>query len=239
MGSTPLTCCILAGGLGTRITSLFPDLPKSMIPIGGSPFLEYQVRMLAEQGIARFVFCLGHLAEQIIDHFGDGSRWGVSIDHSIEPEPLGTAGAYRYAASLFEGRVLLLNGDTYASMDYQTLLAFHRQRVEQEGAIGTVALMQVPDASNFGMVTLNENSEIIAFEEKAAVETAGLVNAGVYVLEPSVLEYVAADRKVSLEREVLPDILTAGRKLFGLAVAGSFVDIGTPDGYHRLEGLLG
>jgi NDP-sugar pyrophosphorylase family protein len=210
-----------------------------MIPIRGRPFLEHQVRLLAGQGIHRFVFCLGHLAEQVMEHFGDGSKWGVSIEHSIEPSPLGTAGALKYADPLIEGRVLLLNGDTYALMDYQALLAFHQQQAEQEEAIGTVALMQVPDASSFGMVTLNENSEIVTFEEKAAGQKPGLVNTGVYVLEPSVLGYIADDRKVSLEREVLPTILSTERKLFGLEMTGSFVDIGTPDGYHRLEELLG
>jgi len=239
MGSASVGVCILAGGLGTRIRSLFPGTPKGMIPIRGKPFLEHQVMLLAGQGFRHFVFCLGHLAAQIVHHFGDGARWGVRIEYSVEPVPLGTAGALRYAAPFFQDSLLVLNGDTYVTMDYQTLVAFHKENARPKGAIGTLGLVEVRDSTRYGRVVMGKDRRVVAFQEKISTQAPGLVNAGVYVLEPQILEHIPSERAVSLEKETFPTLLDIGEHLYGFHIQGLFIDIGTPEGYHVLERLLG
>lgn len=230
---------ILAGGLGTRIRPLFPDTPKALIPIRGKPFLEHQLQLLAGQGFRHFVLCLGYLAEQIIGYFGDGAKWGVAIEYSVEKSPLGTAGAIKNAARFFRETSLVLNGDTYLEMDYRALIAYHKKQAECTGIIGTLALVEVEDASRYGSVIVGKDGRIIEFREKVpSLRQSGLINAGVYVFEPRFLDYIPAGRNVSLEKETLPTLLASGEKLFGFLVKGPFVDIGTPEGYHSLEKLL-
>jgi NDP-sugar pyrophosphorylase family protein len=110
---SPVKVFLLAGGLGTRIRSLFPDCPKPMIPFGGKPFLQWQIELLMTQGFDEFVLCVGYLFEQVKEYFGDGSRLGAKIHYSVEQAPLGTGGALRNAASYFHQTIILLNGDTY------------------------------------------------------------------------------------------------------------------------------
>ncbi len=226
---------ILAGGLGTRIRSLFPDRPKSMIPFGGKPFLEQLIVLLSGQGFRQFVLCVGYQAEMIMAHFQDGQRLGVEIAYSQEPAPLGTGGALRYAAPYFDAPVLVLNGDTYLDTDYQAIVAYHKQH---PGACGTVVVCEVEDAGQSGRVVLDADGRVVAFHEKQAGVGRGLVNAGVYVFEPHILDYIPAGVQVSLEREVFPALLRAAQPLFGFVVHEAFVDMGTPAGYQRLEAIL-
>ncbi|HOT90316.1 MAG TPA: nucleotidyltransferase family protein [Anaerolineae bacterium] len=226
---------ILAGGLGTRIRSLFPDRPKSMIPFGGKPFLEHLIALLSRQGFCRFVLCVSHQAEAITAYFGDGQRLGVEIVYSQEPAPLGTGGALRYAAPFFDALALVLNGDTYLDTDYQAVVAYHRQH---PGASGTIVVCEVGDAGQSGQVLLDASDRIVAFREKQTGVGRGLVNAGVYVFEPHILDYIPAGAKVSLEREVFPSLLRHAESLYGFVVRETFVDMGTPAGYQRLEAML-
>ena len=228
---------ILAGGLGTRIRSLFPQRPKPMIPVLGRPFLEWQIELLIGQGLRDLVLCVSHLAEQIIQHFGDGAAWGVNIAYSVEATTLGTAGALKNAAALFQDTSLVLNGDTYVAADYNGLVAAHEQQAARSRLVGSLGLAQVADTSRYGRVIVGPDQRIETFVEKGAGVQAGLVNAGVYVFEQAVLDYIPAGRVTSLEREVLP-ILAADRTLGGAPVHGSFVDMGTPEGYQALERLL-
>jgi len=229
----------LAGGLGTRIRPLFPNRPKALIPVRGKPFLEHQLQFLATQGFHNFIFCLGYLAEQIMDHFGDGTKWGIRIEYSVEESPLGTAGALRFAASFFQETSLILNGDTYLNADFRALIAYHREQAKRKGAIGTLALVKVEDTSRYGRVVMDEDGRVIELQEKALfLHKAGFINAGVYVFEPYLLNYIPSGLPVSLEKETFPALLAAGEKLYGFPVKGTFVDIGTPEGYYALEKLL-
>jgi mannose-1-phosphate guanylyltransferase len=225
---------ILAGGLGTRIRSLYPDLPKPLIPIHGKPFLEHQIEQLRAQGFRDFVVCVSYLAQQIVDHFQDGAAWNVSIRYSHEHEPLGTAGALRYAALFWDGTCLVLNGDTFINADFRTLIAAHRAQPNARGSLGLVAM---PDTSRYGQVLIDPQQHITAFREKDQSASAGWINAGVYVLEPAVLELIPSGRAVSLEREVFP-ALAASRCLYGFPIDGAFVDMGTPEGLAAMEALL-
>ncbi len=227
---------ILAGGLGTRVRAEFPDLPKPLIPICGKPFLERQLTLLAAQGFRQFTLCVGYRASQIMEYFGIGTAWGISLTYSVEPFPLGTAGALKYAAADFHESALVLNGDTYLDVDYRALIGCHDRRRPE--VVGTLALTKVPDSARFGEVVMANDGRIVAFTEKVDGHGGpGLINAGAYVLEPRVLDVIPSGRASSLERDIFPALAAAGQ-LDGTIVTGSFVDIGTPAGYAELATLL-
>jgi NDP-sugar pyrophosphorylase family protein len=157
---------ILAGGLGTRLRPVLADRPKGLAPIGEKPFLEIQVELLRRQGARRFVFSIGHLAQQIQDHFGDGRRFGVEIDYSVEgPQLLGTGGALKLAERFFTPQAVVLNGDTFLDLGYAALLARH----EEEQAAATLALARADDARRYGRVLLDPSGRcVVGFQEKGS-----------------------------------------------------------------------
>lgn len=231
---SPMKVLILAGGFGTRIRSLFPDCPKPLIPFNGKPFLQWQIELLATQGFRQFVLCIGYLSEQIIEHFGDGSALGVEIKYAIETEPLGTGGALKNAAPYINQGIMLLNGDTYLNTDFQELIARHTVLVKEYSAIGSLSLVSREDTARYGRVIVGDNHQITGFQEKSPELGAGLVNAGAYIFEPRILDFIPASTKVSLEQDILPTVIAKTSGLFGLPIQGSFIDMGTPKGYNQL-----
>lgn len=226
---------ILAGGLGTRLRSIIDDQPKPMADIENKPFLAHQIEQLKAQGITQVILCVGYLHDHVLSYFGDGEAWGVHIDYSIETSPLGTGGALKHAQAFVDGSFLVLNGDSYFDIDLQQLIRFHEARKkEDKGCVGTLALTTVPDAGRYGSVLLNGKGRIVNFTEKSAANgaAAGLINAGVYVLEPEILETIPRAQKVSIERTVFPSFLGNGSRLYGYEGDEFFVDIGTPEGYY-------
>lgn len=228
---------ILAGGKGTRLRSIVNDRPKPMASVGEKPFLELEIQYLKQYGISQFLFCVGHLHQHIQGYFGDGRRWGVNIEYSIEEEPLGTAGALKHAEQYIQGTFLVFNGDSYLDLDLRTLILFHEEKKAMDRrCLGTLVLTTIPDAHDFGSVTIDQNNRILSFEEKSGNKNASNhINAGIYVLEPDFLTHIEASMKVSLERETFPTMLKAGFYLFGYAADGFFADIGTPYGYRRFQ----
>jgi NDP-sugar pyrophosphorylase family protein len=222
---------ILAGGLGTRLREKVDDLPKSMAPLGGKPFLEWQLMLLKKQGITDIVLCVGYMADKIKDHFGDGKKMGLNIEYSFEGKPLGTAGAIKNAAKYVDGPFLLLNGDTFFDIDFDGLVEFH----EAKEALMTLSLIMVSDASRYGSVHIDIVSRIKDFKEKQPDKTEpGYVNGGVYVLEPAVLDSVESGKAVSLENDVIPGLVKTN-KLFGYVAECKFIDIGTNDSYEAAQ----
>lgn len=234
------TCpvAILAGGLGTRLRSQITDRPKALAPVAGKPFLEWQLALLARHGFTRFVLCVGYLAEQIRACLGGGSNWGVDIEYSVETEPLGTAGAIKNAASYFTSTVLVLNGDTYLDINYQEMLAHHRKTQAYQNTLGTLALVRVDDQGRYGSVGVDASGMITGFSEKDRDSSQGWVNAGAYVIEPNLLDHIPAFYPVSLERQVFPGLVSPVPRLSAFQTEGMFVDIGTPEGYQRLQKVL-
>lgn len=243
---------ILAGGLGTRLRTIVNGTPKPMASVGdgaaghGKPFLEYQLEFLRGWGIVDFVFCVGYLHEHIQAYFGDGSRWGVKIDYSIEEERLGTGGALKLAQKYTRGAFLALNGDSFFDVNLDKLISFHtghKTTAQQGDYLGTIALTRVQDARNYGLVKLNRENNIVNFNEKKAAGAAelngsNLINAGIYVLEAEILNLIPPFKKVSIEKEVFPSVLNNGHYLGGYPAEGFFVDIGTPAGYHQFQNYL-
>jgi mannose-1-phosphate guanylyltransferase len=234
-GETTLRILILAGGLGTRLRTAISDRPKAMAEAGDRPFLEHLVEQLRDQGFDEFVLCAGYMAEQIGEHFGDGRRWSVSVQHSVETERLGTAGAIKHAQPLIDGPFIAMNGDSFIDADFQGLVAAHQaHRVSDPRTIGTILSTFIEDATAYGTLALDGAGRVLRFREKAS-STSGWINGGVYVLEPEILELIPAQQKTSIERETFPAALAEGWHLFGHPTEGFFVDIGTPAGYRRFR----
>ncbi len=221
---------ILVGGEGTRLRPLTLTTPKPLLPLVNRPFIERQIEWLASYGIDEVVLSLGYRADRFVEHFPEASYHGVTLEYAVEPEPLGTAGGIRFAAGNNSERLIVCNGDILTDMDLGALIDFH----EQHGANATIALTQVADPSAFGVVPTREDGKVIAFVEKppAGQAPTDWINAGTYVLEPSVLDMVPEGVNVSIEREVFPKLLEqpAGR-LFAVRSDAYWLDMGTPEQY--------
>jgi mannose-1-phosphate guanylyltransferase len=218
------------GGEGTRLRPLTSDVPKPAVTLVDRPFLAYAIEWLAAHGVTEIVLACGFLPDVLREALGEEERHaGVTITYAVEPEPLGTAGAIRFAAELLgdrlEDRFLALNGDVLADLDLSALLQTHEER----GAGATIGLHPVDDSSAYGLVNCDDSGWVLEFLEKTGEAVPGEINAGAYVLERSVLDLVPAGRAVSIEREVFPRLV--GKGLCGLLLDGYWMDIGTPERY--------
>lgn len=222
----------LAGGLGTRLRGIVNDQPKPMIFVANKPFLEYLILQLKRYGLTDIVLCIGYLGEQIRQYFDDGSRWGVHISYSYENKPLGTGGAIKLAEGFVklvkEDKFLVMNGDSYLDVNLNMLINYHLKM----GALATMALGEVEDASRYGAVEISENGEIKSFLEKGQGLRSRLINGGIYVFDRKIFEYIP-EGKVSLEKEVFPKLI--GQGFYGMPINGFFIDIGIPEDYERLQ----
>ncbi len=233
----PERALILAGGLGTRLASLLPDRPKVLAPIAGRPFLDILVEALAARGVRRLVLLLGNRSEQVVEHVAARrGLWpaGIEFEVSVEPGPLGTGGAVKFAERFCVGRFFLLNGDTYFDLDVAALVRTH----EQTRPLLTVAAAEVADADRYGRLEMSASGCITRFREKDVAAGPGLINAGVYLVEPALLGHIPAGRAVSLETEIFPMLLAGGQKLAVSPQAGAFFDIGTPASYRSFTDFL-
>jgi len=231
--SKRLGTVVLAGGKGLRLQSVVRDRPKPMAEVAGRPFLEWLLLALRRQGLRRVVLCTGHMARAIEDHFRDGAEWGMDISYSREPVPLGTAGALRHAlAHLTSDRLLVLNGDSYCHVEVEELYQAHVSR----HALGTLWLVPQQNRSRYGNVLAAADGSVLEFSEKASRETAGLINAGVYLLEREILESLPQGVPLSLERDLFPRLV--GRGLYAVVGQGPFLDIGTPEAFAEAEAFV-
>lgn len=223
---------ILCGGFGTRFQKVSVDIPKSLAPINGTPFLEIQIRALKAKGVTRFVLGTGHLAEKIEQHFGAGQKLGIEIRYSRETKPLGTAGAIKLAEPVLEETFLALNGDSYVEFDLPAM-----QRVMTGNkALMVLALQKVTDASRYGTVIVGAGNRVEGFREKQATDGAAFINAGVYLMRRQVLAELPTGRAISIEKEVFPAMIERG--IYGVPCDGVFIDIGIPEDFARAQTLL-
>jgi D-glycero-alpha-D-manno-heptose 1-phosphate guanylyltransferase len=220
---------ILAGGLGTRLRSAIPDLPKCMAPVAGKPFLHWVVVYFQKQGIEKFIFSLGYKHE-IIEEYLKKELSIINYQLSIEKEPLGTGGAIQLACEkATEKNVAVINGDTFFKIDLQKLSAFHQEK----NADCTLCLKPIRNFDRYGAVELNENNSIKNFSEKKFYEN-GLINGGVYALNVKNFLDKYLPEKFSFEKDYLEKFYTTG-KLFGLIQDEYFIDIGIPEDYERAQ----
>jgi len=226
-----LQAVVLVGGEGTRLRPLTYGTPKPMVPLFGVPFLERTLSRLREAGVAEVILAAGYLPKAIEDHLGDGSRLGLRITYVVEDEPLGTAGAIKNVAEHIRGPFFVLNGDILTSLDLRAMLALHNRK----RGLGVLHLIRVEDPSAFGCVVHDEQGRISRFVEKPpkGQEPCDEVNAGTYLLEPSILDAIPAGQKVSIERDTFPKLLADGAALYAYTTADYWLDVGRPEQYQQ------
>ncbi|MGZ4708296.1 MAG: sugar phosphate nucleotidyltransferase [Acidimicrobiales bacterium] len=225
---------ILVGGFGTRLRPLTAHTPKQMLPIVDRPMIERVVARLAEHGVTDAVLSLGYRPDAFLEAYPDDICAGVALHYAVEPEPLDTAGAVRFAAldGGIEHTFLVINGDVLTDLDVAALWEFHHRT----GAEGTIALTPVDDPSRYGVVPIDDDGRVEAFVEKPPPGTAptNWINAGTYVLEPSVLDRIPAGRRESIERSTFPEMV-ADQSLYALHCDEYWVDAGTPATYLQAQ----
>lgn len=223
---------ILAGGKATRLRPLTLTTPKAMTPLLGRPFLEHVLAWLVRHGLRDVTLLLGFLPDPIRMHFGDGSAFGLRLSYLTEDEPLGSGGAIKQLEHELHGPFFALNGDIFTDLDLGAMQQAHRQ----SGAELTIALVEVDDPSAYGVVARDGAGWITRFVEKPRREEApsNLVNAGVWLFEPSALARIAAGRFSMVEQELFPQLAVA-RRLYGFAAPYYWMDAGTPQRYLQLH----
>lgn len=225
---------VLAGGLGTRLRAAVPDLPKPMAPVAGRPFLERLLDYWIAQGVTRFILSTGYRHETLAAHFGAAFH-GAAIRQVVEDRPLGTGGGLLLARSAVEaaGPFLVLNGDTFFEVALRALRDFHAAR----GAEATLSLFRSPQQGRYTGIKVGKEGEI---QSLSAGKKGGLANGGVYLMEGSFLEGGPWPPRsaVSLEEDILPFAVRAGRRVYGMECAGRFLDIGVPEDYARAGAVL-
>ena len=223
---------VLVGGEGTRLRPLTLSAPKQMLPIVGVPMIERVLSELAKHGVDEAILSLGYLPDAFAEAYPSGSASGVRLVYAVESEPLDTAGAVRFAATFagIDETFLVVNGDVLTDLDVSALIAFHRDKQAE----GTIALHPVRDPSAFGVVPTDAEGRVTAFVEKPPRDEAPTneINAGTYVLEPSVLKRIPASGRVSIERETFPAMVRDGG-LFALSDDAYWLDTGTPAAFLR------
>ena len=221
---------VLVGGFGTRLRPLTLTTPKQMLPVGNRPMIERVLEHLGAHGVERAVLSLGYRPDAFSSAYPEGRCAGVELHYAVEPEPRDTAGAIRFAAldAGLDERFLVVNGDVLTDLDLGALVARH----EQAGAEATIALHRVEDPSAFGVVPTAPDGRVLAFIEKPPRDEAptDLINAGTYVLEPSVLDRIEPDVPVNVERVTFPAIVADGG-LYAMDGQTYWIDAGTPPTY--------
>lgn len=227
---------ILAGGLGTRLRSVVPDLPKPMAPISGRPFLEYQLDYWIKQGVGHFVLSVCYRHEVIVGHFGNRYK-GAELDYVIEKHPLGTGGGLLLAAVKVRRNepFLLLNGDTFFAVDLKTLIEFSLAN----DADWCFSLFRTNERKRYMGMDISSQGQITSLKSGTS-QSGRLANGGVYWVNPRALlrERFSPGDKVSLEDDIFPVAMALGQRLFGVEFSGTFIDIGIPDDYCRASALL-
>lgn len=236
---------IMAGGRGTRIAELFPDIPKPLIPVDGMPILEREIRSLASQGFKDIILTVGYLADKIIEYFGDGSRLGVKIDYFVEETPLGNAGAlFQLKEIIGDEPFLLLNADAAFDVDFNRMLDYHKEHG------GLVTLFTHPNSHPYdsGLIIADKNGNVerwLSKEDERPQWYNNRVNAGLHVIDSKVLELSLKNLeidsaigypkgKVDLDRQILKPLCGTG-KMFCYGSPEYVKDMGTPERFHQVE----
>ena len=217
---------LLVGGFGTRLHPLTKSTPKPMLKVAGVPFLEHQIVQARRAGISEIVLATSFMAETFEPHFGDGSRFGITIRYAVETSALGTGGAIKNASQLLTGTgpVIIFNGDVLSGHDLAAQISFH----EMSQAKVTLYLTTVADARAYGAVELDDTNRVLAFNEKMENPPTNTINAGCYVFEREIISRIPEGKVVSVEREVFPELLAHQVRVMGFVDQAYWLDIGTP-----------
>jgi mannose-1-phosphate guanylyltransferase/phosphomannomutase len=222
---------VMAGGAGSRLRPLTIDRPKPMVPIVGQPVIVHILDLLKRHGITDVVITLHFMAEAIQDYFGDGSSIGMNIQYSIEETPLGTAGSVKLAQELLDETFVVISGDAVTDFDLTRIIDYHRE----QQALATLTLYRVPNPLEYGVVIIDEQGHVRQFLEKPSwgEVISDTVNTGIYVLEPTVLDYFEPDVSFDFSKDLFPILLDRGDPMFGYVAKGYWCDVGNLAEYMR------
>ena len=226
---------ILAGGKGARLRPLVMNTPKPIVPLVNIPFLFFQIDHIKRARITEIILSLSYQPRKITEIFGDGMKYGVTMRYTHEDLPLGTAGALKAARNLIDDTTIVLNGDVLTDIDLLEVLNYHRAK-EAEATIATTRVM---NPAGYGLIESDSQGRVLRFTEKPAEDdvTGDTINAGIYILEPSVLDRIPDEGPQSLERELFPAMVQEGIKVYSYLSKGYWQDIGSPQKY--LEATFG
>jgi NDP-sugar pyrophosphorylase family protein len=225
---------LLAGGKGTRLRPLTIHTPKPIVPIFNRPFLHYQIDLLKQvPEIDEVILSLNYQPRRIEEIFGDGSDVGIKIRYVVEPAPLGTGGAVKYAGDKLTESVVVFNGDVLTQIDLAAVIRLHRER----NAKATIVLTPVDNPSAYGLVETDADSNITRFVEKPKPDeiTTNNINAGIYVLEPDTFDRIPSDVAWSIERSYFPSLIEREETFVAYIYKGYWIDIGTPEKYTQVH----
>lgn len=221
---------ILAGGKGTRLRPLTVYTPKPIVPICNRPFLLYQIDTLRRAGIVDITLSLSYQPNKIEHLLGDGTDFGVKLKYTVEPQPMGTAGAYKFAEDLIREPTVVFNGDILTDLDLKAVIREHNER----SATATIVLTPVDNPRDYGLVETEADGRIKQFLEKPKEEElpCNTINAGTYILEPKVLDFIPAGENHSFEYGLFPELLRRGEAFYAHVPPRTYwIDLGTPERY--------
>lgn len=225
---------VMAGGRGTRLQPLTSRRPKPMVPVVDKPILEHSLNILRRHGFREVILTLHYLPGVVMSYFGDGSALGVGLSYSVEEKPLGTAGGVRAALrGRSPERILVWSGDLLSVFDISGMLRYH----EGKGGLVTMAVTRVDDPTKFGMVLPDEEMRVKEFVEKPEPSKAvsNVINCGIYVLEPEVLEKIPREGFYDFARDLFPKLLREGEPIYAYPVKGFWTDVGDPRQYMEVN----
>jgi NDP-sugar pyrophosphorylase family protein len=225
---------LLAGGKGTRLRPLTLHTPKPIVPIFNRPFLHYQLDLLKQvPGLNEVILSLNYQPRRIEEVFGHGGDGALPIRYLVEPSPLGTGGAIKFAESHLDGPVVVFNGDVLTQIDLNAVIALHRER----RAKATIVLTPVDNPTAYGLVETEADGAVRRFLEKPKPDeiTCNTINAGIYVLEPDTFDRIPKDTAYSIERSYFPSLVERGETFVAYVYRGSWIDIGTPGKYIQVH----
>ncbi len=226
---------IVAGGLGTRIATYAKERPKCMLDVEGKPFCEHQLELFKKQGFKDIIFCLRYLANVVMDYFKDGSEFGLNITYSLEKEPLGTAGAIKFAEKMIDGNFIVFYGDNFTDMKLRDFLGFH----EKNAGIASISVRKNLDSSKSSSIITIHDQRITSFIEKPSREqfkryenVKKYINNGIYVCRRKILDYIPKNKTYDFGFDLFPDLLEKGENIYGYAADSYFKEIGTPQKFE-------
>jgi len=224
---------IMAGGKGTRLTPLTCDIPKPMVPILNKPVMEYTIELLKKYEIKNIAVTLAHLPNVIIDYFGEGEKWGVNLQYYIEEEPLGTGGSVKNAEDFIDETLVVISGDALTDIDLERALHYHKDKKSK----ATLVLKNEAYPTEYGVVITNDNGEIIRFLEKPSWGEvfSNTINTGIYILEPTVLDYYRKGDSFDFSKDLFPKLLEDAVPMYGYVTHDYWCDIGDLNSYKQTQ----
>ncbi|MBF0384367.1 MAG: nucleotidyltransferase family protein [Candidatus Omnitrophica bacterium] len=223
---------ILCGGLGKRLRPMTGEAQKTMAMVAGHHFLDILLGYLSKQGFKRVILCTGFFAQEVEEYYKKND-FGLKLEFSREPEPLGTGGAFKNAEGMINsGTFFGLNGDCFCPVDYSAVYEFHKEH----NGVTTLVVAQVADSRDFGSIILDKDGAISDFLEKDASRGISYINAGIYCFEKKIFDFMPKLKKFSIETDVFPSIIKKG--FYGFLTGAEFIDIGTPERFSKAQEIF-